>query len=79
MFGALGEVVGLVFFVVLDVLQVDHHVQGVGQDQQQDEGSDEAHQNGRRHEGGADARGRKSTGGDVEGLDLTRGTGTLFR
>lgn len=43
-FGALGEVdFGLVFVVVLDVFQVDDHVQGVGQDQQQDEGRDEAH------------------------------------
>ncbi len=39
--------VSLVFVVMLDVFQVDDHVQSIGQDQQQDEGSDEAHQNRR--------------------------------
>lgn len=62
--------VGFVFVVMLDVFQVDDHVQGVGQDQQQDEGSDEAHQDGWRQEGGTVARGRKLTGGDVECLNL---------
>lgn len=46
---------------MLDVFEMDDHVEGVGQDQQQDEGSDEAHQNGWGQEGGAAARGRKFT------------------
>lgn len=58
---------------MLDVLQVDDHVQGVGQDQQQDEGSDEAHEDRWRQEGGAVARSRKLTRGDVEGLNLRSG------
>lgn len=65
--------VGLVFVVMLDVFQVDDHVQGVGQDQQQDEGSDEPHEDSRRQEGGAVACRRKFTGGDVEGLNLRSG------
>lgn len=63
---------GLVFVVVLDVFQMDDHVEGVGQDQQQDEGGDEAHQDGRSQEGGAVARRGKFTRGDVERLNLTR-------
>lgn len=79
-FGVLGEVdVGLAFVVMLDAFQVDDHVQGVGQDQQQDEGSDEAHEDGRRQEGGAVARGGELPGGDVEGLDLGTGTETFER
>lgn len=62
--------VSLVFVVMLDVFQVDDHVQGVGQDQQQDERSDEAHQDGRRQESGAVTRRRKLTGGDVKRLNL---------
>lgn len=53
-FGVWGEVdVGLVVVFVLDVFEVDDHVQGVGQDQQQDEGGDEAHEDGGGQEGGA--------------------------
>lgn len=74
LFWALGEVdVSFVFVLVLDVFQVDDHVQGIGQHQQQDEGSDQPHQDGRRHEGGADGRRRESIGGDVECLNLWRG------
>lgn len=73
LFWVLGEVdVGFVFVVVLNVFEVDDHVQGVGQDQQQDEGSDEAHHDGRCQEGGAAARRRKLTRGDVERLDLRK-------
>lgn len=69
----LGEVdVGLVLVIMLDVFEVDDHVQGVGQDQQQDERSDEAHQNGWCQEGGAAARRRKFTGGDVKRLNLKK-------
>lgn len=79
-FGVLGEVdVVLAFLVVLDAFQVDDHVQGIGQDQQQDEGSDEAHEDGWRQEGGAVARGGEPPGGDVEGLDLGTGTETFER
>lgn len=73
LFRVLGEVdVGLVFIVMLDMFEVDDHVQGVGQDQQQDEGSDEAHQDGWCQEGGAAARWRKFTRGDIERLNLKR-------
>lgn len=69
----MGEVdVDFLLVVVLDVLQVDHHVQGVGQHQQQDEGCDEAHQDGRGQDGGAVARGREFTKAHVERLDLRR-------
>lgn len=69
--GVLGEVdVDFLLVVMLDVFQVDHHVQGVGQNQQQDEGRDEAHQDGWGQDGGAVARRRKLTNGDVERLDL---------
>lgn len=80
LFSVLREVdVGLVFVVVLDVFQVDDHVQGVGQDQQQDEGSDKAHEDGRRQEGGAVARRGKLPGGDVEGLNLRTGNGDIWK
>lgn len=58
---------------MLNVFQMDHHVQGVGQDEQQDEGGDEAHEDGRRQEGGAITCRRKFTSGDVEGLNLKSG------
>lgn len=73
LFRVLGEVdVGLVFVIALDVFEVDDHVQGVGQDQQQDERSDEAHQDGWCQKGGATARRRKPTRGDVECLNLRK-------
>lgn len=51
---ALREVdVGFLIVVMLDVFQVNDHVQGVGQNQQQDEGCDEAHQDGRGQDGAA--------------------------
>lgn len=66
--------VGLVFVVPFDVFQVDDHVKGVGQDQQQDEGGDEAHQDGRGQEGGTVSGRREPTGAHVEGLDLEKET-----
>lgn len=60
----------LVFIVTFDVFQVDHHVKAVGQDQQQDEGGDEAHQDGWCQEDSAVTRRSKFTGADVEGLNL---------
>lgn len=62
--------VGLVLVVMLDVFQVDDHVQGVGQDKKEDEGGDEAHQDGRCHESSAVSGGGKLTRGNVERLDL---------
>lgn len=47
------------FFVAVDVLKVDHHVQGIGQDEEQDQRRYQAHQDGRRQEGGAVAGRRK--------------------
>lgn len=47
-------------------------MQGIGQDQQQDEGSNEAHEDSRCEEGGTVARRRKRARGDVEGLNLRR-------
>lgn len=68
---ALREVdIRLLVVVVLDVFQVDDHVQGVGQNQQQDQGGDEAHQDGRGQDCGAVARRRKPPFTDVECLDL---------
>lgn len=73
LFWALGVIhVALMFIIMLYVFQVDDHVQGVGQDQQQDEGGDEAHQDGRCQEGGAVARRRKLPRGDIERLNLRR-------
>lgn len=60
----------LVFIVTFDVFQVDQHVKAIGQDQQQDEAGDEAHQDGWCQEGSAVTRRRKCTGADVEGLNL---------
>lgn len=72
-FRAFWEVdVGFVLLVMLNVFQVDEHVQGIGQHQQQDEGGDEAHQDGWRQEGGTVARRRKLSWGDAEGLNLRR-------
>lgn len=62
----------LVFVVTFDVFQVDDHVKAVGQDQQQDEGGDEAHQDGWCQEGSTVTRSRKFTRADVEGLDLVK-------
>lgn len=59
-------------FVAVDVLEVHHHVQSVGQHQQQDERGDQAHQDGRREESGAVAGRRKLAGLDVKRLDLVR-------
>lgn len=47
------------FFVAVDVLEVDHHVQGVGQDEEQDQRRHQAHQDGRRQERGTVAGRRK--------------------
>lgn len=69
--------VSLAFIVTIDVFEVDDHVQGVGQDQEQDEGGDEAHQDRWRQEGGAVTRRRKLPRGDVECLNLRRGTQTF--
>lgn len=72
--GTAGEVDGgFVFFVAVDVLEVHHHVEGVGQHQQQDQGRHQAHQDGRRQEGGAVAGRRKLVRLYVEGLDLGGG------
>lgn len=65
--------VSFVLIVVLDVFQMDDHVQGVGQNKQQDEGGDEAHEDGWRQESSAVTRWRKFTSSDVEGLNLKRG------
>ncbi len=42
---------GLVLFVTVNVLEVDDHVQGVGQHQQQNQRGDQAHQDGWSEEG----------------------------
>lgn len=64
----------LVFIVTFDVFQVNQHVEAIGQDQQQDERGDEAHQDGWCQEGSAVTRRRKCTGADVEGLNLMKET-----
>lgn len=69
--------VSFVIIVVLDVFQMDDHVQGVGQDEQQDERGDEAHEDGRRQESSAVTCRRKFTSGNVEGLNLKKGTETF--
>lgn len=69
--------VSFVLIVVLDVLQMDDHVQGVSQDEQQDEGGDEAHEDGWRQESSAVTCRRKFTGSDIEGLNLKKGTDTF--
>lgn len=43
---------GFVLLVAVDVLEVYHHVQGVGQDQEQDQRCHQAHQDGRCQESG---------------------------
>lgn len=43
---------GFVLLVAVDVLEVYHHVQGVSQDKEQDQRRHQAHQDGRREEGG---------------------------
>lgn len=58
------------FVVPFNVFQVDDHVEGVSQDQQQDEGGDEAHQDGWCQEGGTVTHRRKFTRADVKGLNL---------
>lgn len=60
----------LLFVVPFNVFQVDDHVEGVSQDQQQDEGGDEAHQDGWCQEGGTVTCRRKFTRADVKGLNL---------
>lgn len=51
---AAGEVDGgFVLLVAVDVLEVDHHVQGISQDEEQDQRCHQAHQDGWREEGGA--------------------------
>lgn len=66
---------GFVFFVAVDVLEVHHHVQGVGQDEEQDQRRYQSHQDGRRQEGGAVAGRRELVRLHVEGLDLGTSTG----
>ena len=61
---------GFMLLVAVDVLQVDHHMQGVGQHQEQDERGHQAHQDGRGQEGGTVAGRRKLLRLHVEGLDL---------
>lgn len=72
---------GFVFFVAVDVLEVHHHVQGVGQDEEQDQGRYQSHQDGRRQERGAVAGRRELVRLHVEGLDLgdTHGKGRVTR
>lgn len=43
---------GFVLLVAVDVLEVYHHVQGVSQDEEQDQRCHQAHQDGWREEGG---------------------------
>lgn len=57
-------------FVAVDVLEVDHHVQGVGQDEQQDQRRDEAHEDGRGEEGGTVAGRGELVRVNVERLNL---------
>lgn len=64
--------VSFMLIVMLNVFQMDDHVQGIGQDEQQDEGGDKAHEDGRRQESSTVTRRRKFTGSDVEGLNLKR-------
>lgn len=65
--------VSFVLIIMLDVFQMDDHVQGVGQNEEQDERGDEAHEDGWRQESSAVTRRRKFTSSDVEGLNLKRG------
>lgn len=70
-FCASGEVDGgLVLFIAVDVLEVDHHVQGVGEDEQQDQWRDETHEDGRGEERGAVAGWRELVRVDIERLNL---------
>lgn len=69
--------VSFVLFFVLDVFQMDDHVQSVGQNEQQDEGGDEAHEDGWRQESSTVTCRRKFSSGDVEGLNLKRGKRVL--
>lgn len=72
-FCASGEVDGgLVLFVAVDVLEMDDHVQGVGEDEQQDQRRDETHEDGRGEERGAVAGRGELVGVHVERLDLVR-------
>lgn len=56
--------------VAVDVLKVDHHVQSVGQDEEQNQRSDETHKDGWGEKGGAVTGRSKFIGQDVEGLNL---------
>lgn len=58
---------------VLNVFQMDDHVQSVGQDKQKDEGGDKAHKDSRRQESSTVTRRRKFTSSNVEGLNLKGG------
>ena len=75
-----GEVNGGLVVVVVDVPEVHHHVEGVGQHQEEDEGGDQSHQHCRGQEGCAVGRRRELPRKHVEGLELqmlvrnTRGT-----
>lgn len=53
-------------------------MKSVSQDQQQDEGGDEAHQDGWCQEGSTVTRRRKPTGADVEGLNLVTEKMTIY-
>ena len=68
----------LAFVVTFNVFQMDNHVKSVSQDQQQDEGGDEAHQDGWCQEGSTVTRRRKPTGADVEGLNLVTEKMTIY-
>lgn len=70
-FCASGEVdCGLVLFITVNVLEVDHHVQGVSKDKQQDQRRDEAHEDGRGEERGTVAGRGELVRVDVECLNL---------
>lgn len=61
---------GLVLFISVNVLEVDYHVQGIGQHQQQNQRCDESHQDGWGKEGCAVTGRGKFVGLNIEGLDL---------
>jgi len=61
---------GLVLFVAVDVLEVNHHVQRVREHQQEDQRRDQTHQDRGSEERLAVAGRRKLTGQNIKRLDL---------
>lgn len=61
-----------VLFVSVNVLEMDYHVQGIGQHQQQNQRRDEPHQDGRCKEGCTVTGRGKFVGLHIKGLNLGR-------